>query len=710
VTKTAGATAERFFHLDGWSGWRFAADHPGVLVTRDGLVLGDGALPPLLPSRGEPIVVEPSALVFDRTGASIAVREDRKGVCIDGLCEGFGCEPPRCWGLDEDVRAIFALTLDRRGRLFVALETSSGREVRVLRMSPAGEVARLPFPRPVGLAVGPDGGIYALDRDRQEVVIFAPDLSVRARMPSGGPANLIAVSSAGTIAIALSSAPRVRLSIGGAAFVDAGITRPVLPAIAFAPGEELLYLGDAASRRIVRYRIDGGELQPERWSAQAGPFSAIAFRREVLVALFGECEQVELSFEPEGFFQTSASVVIGPLDAGEPNAEWHRIVADVTPEPSASAAVEVEVLASDTCESFLPGDTSAGGPWTEKRALISPGPVPVRPPKILKTDLPARPAELALQNARGRFAFLRITLSGNGRRSPRVRWVRVEYPRDTYLRQLPAIFSEDPESRDVAGRFLSIFEAENADQSAVIRGLHRLFRPYSMEPEFLPWLAKRLAFLLDPSWTVAKRRQALAEVFTLYRRRGTRWALARYLELYGGGGISIVEGFRTRNNFILGADAVLSCKTVISGSCGLPRMQLGRNLALGAAMLDSRPNVEVDPITENRGELTIYVPLRLAAIDGPLERIRWIAELEAPAGTLVRVLSTDAEARLGQVGRLGLTALLGRHERYLLPGEDDHQTNGKTPRMLPMLLDREPATRSDVELGLGNRLGMDSRL
>jgi phage tail-like protein len=49
---------------------------------------------------------------------------------------------------------------------------------------------------------------------------------------------------------------------------------------------------------------------------------------------------------------------------------------------------------------------------------------------------------------------------------------------------------------------------------------------------FLDQLAGWLGLTLDEKWPVEKRRAVMAEAAELYRRRGTRWGLARHLQLY----------------------------------------------------------------------------------------------------------------------------------------------------------------------------------
>src|SRR5204863_5478074 len=67
--------------------------------------------------------------------------------------------------------------------------------------------------------------------------------------------------------------------------------------------------------------------------------------------------------------------------------------------------------------------------------------------------------ELLFQRAKGRYLQLRVVACGNGRMSPRIRAMRVYYPRFSYLEHyLPDLYREDEASAWFLDRFLSLFE------------------------------------------------------------------------------------------------------------------------------------------------------------------------------------------------------------------------------------------------------------
>jgi phage tail-like protein len=116
-----------------------------------------------------------------------------------------------------------------------------------------------------------------------------------------------------------------------------------------------------------------------------------------------------------------------------------------------------------------------------------------------------------------------------------------------YLGLLPSIFSEGaaPGEAPFLGRFLLAFEhvltglhggeAEPAKGlEETIAGLSSLFDPREAPDEFLPWLAGWVALTLRADWTTAEKRDFLARIVPLYRRRGTRDNVAELLRIYTG--------------------------------------------------------------------------------------------------------------------------------------------------------------------------------
>lgn len=103
-------------------------------------------------------------------------------------------------------------------------------------------------------------------------------------------------------------------------------------------------------------------------------------------------------------------------------------------------------------------------------------------------------------------------------------------PRSSYLRYLPSFFSRD----SLMDRFLMIFESILAPIEQNIDHLALILDPRTMPPDLLPWVASWLDLTLNENWPEARRRDLIRAASELYRWRGTRQGLTRYLEIYAG--------------------------------------------------------------------------------------------------------------------------------------------------------------------------------
>lgn len=106
----------------------------------------------------------------------------------------------------------------------------------------------------------------------------------------------------------------------------------------------------------------------------------------------------------------------------------------------------------------------------------------------------------------------------------------IRAPGSAYLRDLPVIFHEN----DFLGRMLLIFE--NIWEPIELRQDHMdlYFDPRMCPASMLPWLAGWVDLPLSPHWPESRVRQLVAEALDLYRWRGTKYGLARMIEIRTG--------------------------------------------------------------------------------------------------------------------------------------------------------------------------------
>lgn len=151
-----------------------------------------------------------------------------------------------------------------------------------------------------------------------------------------------------------------------------------------------------------------------------------------------------------------------------------------------------------------------------------------------------------------------------------------------YLNYLPALYYDN----DLMARFLMLFESFWKPIEGQIGHSSLYFDPKITTPDFLPWLASLIGLSLDERWSEARQRALLGQAAWLYRRRGTKLGLQRYLEIYTNRPVRIVEN--RAENFRLGAEARLG-----------PTVALGRsNRPHTFAVFVRLPALEIDDESE----------------------------------------------------------------------------------------------------------------
>ncbi|HEV8551409.1 MAG TPA: phage tail protein [Polyangiaceae bacterium] len=255
-------------------------------------------------------------------------------------------------------------------------------------------------------------------------------------------------------------------------------------------------------------------------------------------------------------FVGRGQLVTEALDGGEPDCVWHRLIIDAKIPPGAEVAIATRAAndpdALKLCE-FL-----------DEPALYRRGGGAELPFLAPSASGRRESHELLFQRAVGRFLEIRITLTGDGRVTPRLRALRAWFPRFSYLaRYLPAAYAEDDASASFVERFLANPEGLLTGIEDRIAGAQVLFDVRSTPAHALEWLASWFGVALDPAWNEARRRLFIRHAMDFFQYRGTirglRMALRLALEACAdesiftepddptGSPLRIVEGYRGRN-------------------------------------------------------------------------------------------------------------------------------------------------------------------
>jgi phage tail-like protein len=102
---------------------------------------------------------------------------------------------------------------------------------------------------------------------------------------------------------------------------------------------------------------------------------------------------------------------------------------------------------------------------------------------------------------------------------------------------MPALYQEDP----FAQSFLDALDTVLAPVMSTLDNLDTYLDPYLTPDDFLVWLANWVGMTVDDSWTIERRREAVARAVELYRLRGTATGLSQQVEIQTGGTVEIIE-------------------------------------------------------------------------------------------------------------------------------------------------------------------------
>ena len=253
----------------------------------------------------------------------------------------------------------------------------------------------------------------------------------------------------------------------------------------------------------------------------------------------------------------------------------------------------------------------------------------------------------------GRWLWVVLELEGNGRATPRVKSLRVERPGHDLLGRLPAVLSRDPDAASFLRRYLAMVDGSLAAMEGRAAARHVLVRAESAPAEVLPWLAGFVGLVLDERWPVEARRTAVAEAVPLFRARGTVPGLRRFIEIYTGPPVILVEHFRLRGTggALLGDEGPAFTSSIVGGG-----LRVGGDVGVaGTHPLEG--SVE-DAFRTHAHRFSVILPRLLTAEERDV--VGRILEVHRPAHTVVDVCTVGAGMRVGRGLHVGMSSIVGR--------------------------------------------------
>jgi len=339
-------------------------------------------------------------------------------------------------------------------------------------------------------------------------------------------------------------------------------------------------------------------------------------------------------------------VTSAPIDSGIPRCAWHRVRIDL--ELPGRTGVEIALATLDD-----PTSPVAAEDWQ----VVDVGEItPTRGQGPAQGPVQPSTCDFLIDQPPGRYLALRLVLRGDGTTTPRIRRIRIDFPRSTSAMRLPGVYREDPVATDFLERFVAMFDASIEDLDRAIECFPVLLDPATAPAEALAWLGTFLDIALDPAWSEATRRAILGEAPTLYRQRGTPRALARSIELVTGVTPAIQElGGSLRPFGRLGAGRVGEVRLFGRARA---RVRLGASV-LGSAPLHSYGDPDRDHIAALGWRIVVQVPGGEHATPEALARLRRLVDAQKPAHVAAVVRAGAEIALLGIEYAVGIDTRLG---------------------------------------------------
>lgn len=253
----------------------------------------------------------------------------------------------------------------------------------------------------------------------------------------------------------------------------------------------------------------------------------------------------------------------------------------------------------------------------------------------------------------GRYLWLLLELHGRSSSTPRIKSVRVEYPSHELMRRLPKLYSRDAVAADFMRRYLAMMEGSLRDLELRASHRHLLLNPHSAPKEVLGWLASLLGIVPDWRWPEAALRQLIAEGNWLHRYRGTLMGLKRFIEIYLGREITIIEHFKVRGlgGAMLGEGDAKAANSVLGAG-----FRIGGRIGEEGEVSVNEYTI-VDAFATHAHRFSVIVPLSLGKEQRQV--VESILATQRPAHTLYDICTVDAGMRLGRGLYAGLTSIVG---------------------------------------------------
>jgi phage tail-like protein len=515
---------------------------------------------------------------------------------------------------------------------------------------------------PWALAGDSSGGVYVVDRENRRVVKLdwlgraLPEFWARviAQHCDLTPAEVAVGELNGEVVVLILDATTGRVHVVNTdgrsrGTWHSGLAHPM----GLAAGKTGVYLGDNKQLRLLVFGFDGLAIGAAYgWS---GSVAAVALdgHGNLYVHSGGSSRPSTLS---SGAYRTHGLAWGGPFrNPSSKRKPWHLIRATVTAEPEAH--FQFYVWTNDTAPEVDPTASEPFGDTCWRQLPIAPD-----------------AAETLFSGELQDTIWIGVEFSGDGLASTALSQIRLDFAHETFLRYLPAIysenpqsFSENPQSREFLARWLTLFESAFDAEHERVQGLTTLFDPYAAPAQFLQWLAGWLALELPEEWPGTRQRMAIAEAYESYAHRGTVAGLRSSMRAQLGLAAVIEEPIVQTGWWALPAETPMPAEaelSVLGAGTVLAAVEpqgavVGTTAVLDGSTLSPQDEYAKLLFAEVAHQFTVRLYRGKDFSDRALVDVRALLQREAPAHTTYHVCVVEPYLSVGIQARVGVDTIVG---------------------------------------------------
>lgn len=573
---------------------------------------------------------------------------------------------------------LIDIDFDRVSAFYALIQHQGQIRLYRLGMPPDGATERQPvalpdMKEPVALAVSPDGVVYVLDVGLGRLLRLRPG----EEKPVALAAHSERLLKAFKCSVFEVDARHVLFLAGSSTSAPKGPVRPPTPD---SPTGKA-----TASPELYQFTDDGSLIGRTLLPAGVTAITGLGFdaQQGVYVATNLGLARYTLTSTPVG---QSGVYYSRALDNGQPEGLWHRLeLAGCLP---LKTSVEVFYYTSRdealhaACDHVFDSQSSVEEKQSELEKLLKTLWQPSQPSQSsqsynvfrstasseqLNAQLTSDQHDLLFLHNRGRYLYLKLVFTTfDEKNRPSVRRARIFYPRQSYLRYLPPIYSEDAVAAAFVERFLSLFETIFHGLEEEVTNLFQYFDPQLAPPEFLPWLASWIDLGVDEGLPVDRIRRLIREAPDLFGRKGTPSALARFLEIYTGASVLVIEHAHRVRPLLLGGELPLGLGTVVS-SAGKAVFRLGDSSYVGEAVLRSQFPTPEEAFLPVARRFSIWLDLDQNEFSKRQATLRRIVEEQKPAHCACWLGALSSQNRVG-LAQLGINTTVTAPQPYRVGG------------------------------------------